>query len=363
MTKLSTFNPIYILCLPLAPLAVYMIPSGGDILKFEPSPFILQDNDLIGYNLKFVEPGFKKFEVVAGPSTLFSLAVQFLVPAYWREKLGIEKNSIQHTYDKLYSRPVDILDARTRNTGFNQTGFDLMNIEGVDSVDWDAPDALHRFEAILEPHLKALYPTATRFIYNNPIHRGNGKSAFASIQKRVIDVPHADYSPIDEEWEEFDARYPDLHDGQIVKRAFLGEEDTDNDEFRIILGMWLPTRMKTPVCDRPLIVMDARSGSPNDTTTVETHTYIPGKLTHHMSSLISYNEAHEWYYYPYQKSNEVLVWHHYSKYDKTFWSNPHTGIYNSQCSDDYESRSSTELRVAVFFPKSEKKRIETIETQ
>ena len=364
MTKFSTVSTLCVLCVPtsIAFMAVNWLPSS-DLIKFQPSHARLQDNDLIGYNLKFVEPGFQKFEVFAGASTIFSLAVQFLVPTSLKENLGIQKNSFQRVYDKLNSRPVDILDARTRDVGFKDSGFDLMNVEGVDSLDWDTPDALDRFKNLVEPHLKKLYPSATRFMYNNPTHRATGRSGFAAIQRRVIDVPHTDYSPIDEDWEEFDARYPDYHDGQIVKRAFLGKEDTDSDEFRIILGMWLPTRMRTPVCDSPLILMDARSGSLNETTTVETHIQIPGNIPHHLISLISYNEAQKWYYYPYQKSNEVLVWHHYNKYDKTYWSNPHTGIYNSHCSDDYESRSSTEFRLAVFFPKSEKKRIATIETQ
>jgi len=325
--------------------------GGGDLYAYQPSSFVMENTDILGYDLKFVQSNFERFDIYANPGTIFSVAFQLLMPSFISSKF---KSDVQRVYEALYSKKVDILDARERDDlHFNETGFGLLKIDELRDLDWDSEQAMSKFEAIMKPYMLSLYPSATRFVFNPPLHRGGGNSVQASIQKRVVDVPHADYAPFDEEWEEFNELYPTLHDGQKVKRALLGQDDSKDDDFKMILGLWVPTRMKTPVCDRPFVAMDLRTSKPTETTTMATHTYFPGALTHHLSSLIKYHPEQKWYYYSYQEPNEVFLFHQYSK-DKSRWANPHTGIYLSGCdSDVYDERSSTEFRVAIFFPKEE----------
>jgi hypothetical protein len=88
-------------------------------------------------------------------------------------------------------------------------------------------------------------------------------------------------------------------------------KSTDHDELGLILGAWVPT-IKTPVCDKPFAfaVVSADSSSPEDVSVISAtilSTERFGKSRQQMFAIINHDPNHKWYYYPYQKPNEMLL--------------------------------------------------------
>ena len=109
------------------------------------------------------------------------------------------------------------------------------------------------------------------------------------------------------------------------------------------------------VCDKPMAVVDASTTSADEIKTIKVNiptARMTGKTSQpFMFGIMQWNPFHKWYYYPYQKPNEMMLFHHYNR-DKThIWGNAHSSLMVPGCSDEYETRGSTELRIAVFFPR------------
>ena len=62
---------------------------------------------------------------------------------------------------------------------------------------------------------------------------------------------------------------------------------------------------------------------------------------------IAHSPNQKWYYYPFQTTKEVLLFHHYSEGKKL--ANPHTSFLNRNCPKGNGPRVSVEMRVALFF--------------
>jgi hypothetical protein len=194
-----------------------------------------------------------------------------------------------------------------------------------------------------------LYPNATRikFTYNHV--RGGHK---LGDQPRVENAPHLDYPQNETEWNLFLEKYPASKDArEVLLRS--GMEDTDDDEMKVMLGIWKPIEPKSGVCDYPLTVMDAKTFSPDQEALKMLHMNFGGVSDlHFVNGGVRYNSSQRWYYYPFQKESEVLVFTHYTK-GKHFC-NPHTSFENANCPPDAGKRVSVEMRAAVFFPKTKK---------
>ena len=67
------------------------------------------------------------------------------------------------------------------------------------------------------------------------------------------------------------------------------------------------------ICDLPLAIMDARSFSPDDQVLNYLHFNFLFMIFHNLNGGIIHNPLQKWYYYSHQKTNEVLVFHQYSK--------------------------------------------------
>ena len=113
------------------------------------------------------------------------------------------------------------------------------------------------------------------------------------------------------------------------------------------MGIWKPIS-PSKVCDYPLALMDS-------TTLNFDHHIIPVDLSinfwsfyyQNLMAHIIHSPKQRWYYYPFQTTKEVLLFHHYSEGKKL--ANPHTSFLNRNCPKGNGPRVSVEMRVALFF--------------
>lgn len=321
---------------------------GLDFITPIPNYTMIGDH-VIGYDsLRFVKSG-EESELFLDVSvrTLASQLFQSIFPSSSASRFPTKDSlSFFEFYQKrLWTRPIDILDARTADIDFDRTGFDLISDDAFSMFDWDntassqVQDKLHDMMA---PHIYNYYPNATHFIINHVAKR-------KARAVKATNGPHMDINPSDDEREAFYADH-EINAGQKALSCLMGREDEcirDGEEIGAVLGLWVPT-MNTPVCDKPLAVMDSSSSTSSDTvTTIKAS--IPGRDM--IFSGINYDPKQRWYYYPHQTPNEMLLFHHFKR-DKThIWGNPHTGFLLTGCGDEYATRASTEMRVVVFFKK------------
>lgn len=158
-----------------------------------------------------------------------------------------------------------------------------------------------------------------------------------------------DYVPDDILREEFYSRN-EIPENQKVVQCLMGHCTNEGEELGAILGAWVPT-MNTPVCDKPLAVIDASSSSPDDVTTITAS--VPdmklwGKSLQQQFAIVNWNPLQRWYYCSYQTPSQMLLFH--------VWGNPHSSFIVNGCGDEYETRGSTEMRNAVFFEKKRTRR-------
>ena len=321
--------------------------------------YTMSNNDVLGYDsLRFAVPDMEMVHVDFTVGSILQTFWHIIVPTTLADKFKSQSyglGAIENVYDTFkkstWTQPVDIFDARTLDNDFNRTGFDLITDDAFPTFDWnnvDQHEVMEKLHKIMKPHISNYYPNATRILIGTPIKRN-------TLSIKIINSAHIDFVPNDEQREAFykKNKFP----GYQVIQCLLGNCDTEDDEFGTILGAWVPTT-KTPVCDKPLAMLDASSISPEDVSVASVT--IPSlqrrfeKPVQQMTGIIKHKPEHKWYYYPYQKSNEMILFHHYNRDKRNVWGNPHSGLTFSGCSNEYETRSSVELRIAVFFPKEPK---------
>ena len=127
----------------------------------------------------------------------------------------------------------------------------------------------------------------------------------------------------------------------------MGELNTKDEKLKVILGVWLPIRPNSTVCDNPLAMMDASTFYAEHQLRSDIHINLVVMKFFNLNGRISFDPKQRWYYYPFQTTREVLVFHHYS--EDRFFANPHTSFENRNCPIDSESRVSAEFRVGLFF--------------
>jgi len=251
---------------------------------------------------------------------------------------------------------VTIHDARGKGFSFHDTGFTLHKMSRPSATtNWRSQTDIKKFQAEMEPVLRDLVPGAKRIEWNLQVLRG--------LQDRISDEPilvnsvHLDYAQNDTIRDGFYAQYG--FDGFMkeVSIDLSGGEDNGTEKLAAILGVWKPVYMKSPVCDHPLAIMDARTFSPDDERALGLHLglinfYLFEKLhfvmerIHLMISQIVHRASHRWYYYPMQQTDEVLLFTHYTR-GKNF-ATPHASFTNPHCTRGMETRKSVEMRVAVY---------------
>ena len=250
---------------------------------------------------------------------------------------------------KYEQKDIDILDARKNTATFAERGFTLVDMKDSPSIqgvqNWRSQEQITAFQKELEPKLFELFPHASRFEFTYLVVRGG---LMFGDQPAAIDGPHLDFSQNDDARRDFHKTYPPP---SFVKEQhmLLGNDDTETEEMKVLLGIWKPVMMDTPVCDYPLAVMDARTFVKEQEVLFPIHINFGVFTFHNLNGNIHHHQDQQWYYYPFQNKSEVLVFTQYSK-DKHF-ANPHGSFQNPNCPEDSDHRVSVEMRVAVFFPK------------
>ena len=269
--------------------------------------------------------------------------VNFLSPAGFKLENGENKT-------------IDILDARKKSPGpFDKTGFTLITLD-KESVtkDWrtqlqNDPNAdVKHFTKEMEPHIRKLYPNVKRIEWTHNVIRGGNKPG---DQPPAL-ISHLDYHQDKDLRVEFHKNRPALPEwltrltNKTESNYLMGLFDTENEKFKVMLGVWKPISPEK-VCDKPLAVMDARTFKPEFQTRSELSMNLLAFTFNNLGGGIAYSPEQKWYYYSFQSTKEVLVFHQYT--EGKFFANPHTSFLNKNCPKDTQSRQSVELRVALFF--------------
>merc|ERR1712013_125535 len=202
------------------------------------------------------------------------------------------------------ARNVTIHDARKNNPGsFHETGFTLVTLEEeLEDIDWrsnhqfDEKADITKFHNVMEPKLRELYPT--------------NKTARVEFHKV------------------FPIQVPDIFLGINEPKILLGKLDDEESKFKVMLGVWKPIH-------------------PDNQTPNNLHVDMLFLTFNNLNGAISYNPQQKWFYYPFQSTKEVLIFHQYT--DDKWMANPHTSFTNNNCPEGAGSRISVELRVAPSF--------------
>jgi len=251
------------------------------------------------------------------------------------------------------ARNVTIHDARKNNPGsFHETGFTLVTLEEeLEDIDWrsnhqfDEKADITKFHNVMEPKLRELYPTVKKIVWTTNLVRG-GDRFFD--QPKAVGGPHLDYHQNKTARVEFHKEFPvqDIFLGINEPKILLGKLDDEESKFKVMLGVWKPI-YPDAVCDHPLAVMDVRTFHPDNQTPNNLHVDMLFLTFNNLNGAISYNPQQKWFYYPFQSTKEVLIFHQYT--DDKWMANPHTSFTNNNCPEGAGSRISVELRVALFF--------------
>lgn len=266
--------------------------------------------------------------------------------------------SVNHT--------VTIYDARKHAPGdFDKTGFTLIRLDReAETKDWRMqggigkrngtdPD-VEKFHHQMEPYLTKLYPHVKKIVWTHNIVRGGHE---VGDQPPALG-PHLDYNQDDDARKKFVAERPPLDFHWIVKESakqypsmlemdiLNGALNTENLTLGALLGVWKPIS-PAKVCDKPLTVMDASTFSPEDQIKFENSINFGAFTFNNLGGGIAFSPKQKWYYYSFQDTQEVLVFHQYSH--GRFHANPHSAFVNKNCPQGTEPRISVEMRVALLF--------------
>ena len=334
------------------------VGAGMDALLPTPN-YTMIGNNLMRYDsLRFAKPGveFELMDLSFG--NFFQMLLRFIIPTSIANRFLSQSYDADQTkgiYGTLqrgtWTQSVDILDARTMVNDFNRTGFDLITDDAFSTFDWDniASSAVQKdLHDMMAPIISKYYPNATRFSITPPIRRN-------AFSLKAVNSPHVDYVPDDEEREAF-YKENEIPAYQKTMQCLMGRCSNKSEELDVILGVWVPT-MNTPVCDKPLAVLDSSSSDFHDSTPITMalpSMKLFGKTHKQMFSIMNYKPEQKWYYYSYQTPSEMLLFHHYNRDKTNVWGNAHSSFLVSGCGSEYEPRNSIEMRVGVFFEKKSK---------
>ena len=197
----------------------------------------------------------------------------------------------------------------------------------------------------MEPHLMKLYPDTKRIVWTHNVVRGGsrvGDQPFAL-------GPHLDYHPDNVLRKEYHREYPpkaSFIDVTTEPDILMGALDDEETKLKVLLGVWKPI-YPDKICDHPLAVMDVRTMKEELLTMAKTSFNYFFMYFYNLSAGIVYSPEQKWYYYPFQTTQEVLVFHQFTSGTK-FFANPHTSFSNKNCPPDTKPRISVEFRVALF---------------
>lgn len=138
--------------------------------------------------------------------------------------------------------------------------------------------------------------------------------------------------------------YTEWSGPQRVRDLLPDEADTLLKRHFAIIQVWRPIRY--PVETFPLALCDAQTISPDDL--IVTERRHPNRIGQTYS--ISYNPDHQWFWFPFQRREEAIVFKVYDSLTdgRARWS-AHTAFDDPTAAPDARPRESIEIRTLAFF--------------
>jgi len=253
-------------------------------------------------------------------------------PKYIQTRLNRVLQSLFSEY-----HAVEFLNAREADIDYHVNGFSLVE-SPMEECDWTVKENREKFYREMEPIIRELHPDSDELVWYDD---GFLQRSFDGSNEPAIDGPHLDY-----------------HVDHSLTKEWAGY---DLSEIDMIIGIWKPDNMDTPVVDYPLALMDASTFEPTDsrpfklefTNTLMNNTVQELRV---VSGSPRYRPEQKWYYYPEQTSNEILLFRQYTNEDTVgSFANFHTSFKVPGFPSDAPSRRSVEMRVGLTFKKDEAK--------
>lgn len=242
-------------------------------------------------------------------------------------------------------RDVKVLDARKRKSlTYEKQGFVLLPFKST-VTDWRSHEGIQAYKKELEVFLKKLHPQMQRVVFTNFVHRGGRRQTRPATNK-----PHLDnYQNKTEVLKIADTR----GGGKWMREEVAIMRDGARDGFspRIMLGLWKPVDMSSPVCDFPLMMMDASRFREKDQVRNLQHFNhaVNGKRVHvtNLAARAKFAADQRWYYFHEQKEDELTVFRHFT-FDY-FFANVHGAFKQRNCPEGAETRKSIETRATLYW--------------
>ena len=275
-------------------------------------------------------------QVVDAPATGQALTAQINYALITGEKLVNETfgpgNIRRRTSGSYEQRPMQIRDGRALigTLSLDRNGFVLVDHPTAVKDFFDAEE----LKRVYYPEAIALVKRvsgATRVeLFDYTLRSGDEDERESKLIREPVLSAHNDYT----EWS-----------GPQRVRDLMGDEAETLLKRRFaIIQVW--RSIAHPILRNPLVIADARSLAMDDLHVSERR--YPGRVG--QTYRLSYNPAHQWFYFPAMRRDEALVFKVFdSKQDGRARFVPHTSIDNPLAPADALPRRSIEIRTLAFF--------------
>jgi hypothetical protein len=247
---------------------------------------------------------------------------------------------LMYTYMTSYEKHTVVFkDARkAEHLKYEVNGFTLEKLES-NVTDWHSEEGQKQYEQEVFALIRRLHPEAKHLHAVDYLFRGGDHP---DANPAAVGSPHLDFHQNWDEYLEWGAWNESEHFIDVPEGLTK----------RFVLGIWKPIEMKNPVSDFCLAVGDASQFTEKDTcmNRIEMGHMNNGEWQEFkaFTSAIKHNPEIDYYYYPFQTNDEVLVFRQLT-FDRYF-ANPHVAFKNDNAPPEYtDTRKSIETRVFVYF--------------
>jgi hypothetical protein len=275
-------------------------------------------------------------QVVDPPALDATLSVQIPYALNTGEKFVNETfgpDSIRRRTTGSYEkRPMQIRDGRALAGTFSldRNGFVLVDHATAVKDFFDVEELKRVYYPEAVALIKRVSGAARVVLFDHTLRSGNEDEREAKLIREPVLSAHNDYT----EWS-----------GPQRVRDLMGDEAETLLKRRFaIIQAW--RSIAHPILRNPLAIADARSLSPEDLHISERR--YPDRVG--QTYRLTYNPAHQWYYFSAMRRDEALVFKVYdSKKDGRARFVPHTSFDNPLAPADAAPRRSIEIRTLAFF--------------
>jgi hypothetical protein len=227
-------------------------------------------------------------------------------------------------------RQVFIRNGRDRDFALERDGFRFVRHDTKVADFFDQDDIKRVYYPEMEALIKAESGAKRVVVFDHTLRTADDELREAQKIREVVRRVHNDYT----EWS-----------GPQRVRDLLPDEADDLLSRRFaIIQVWRPIRH--PVETAPLAICDARSVSPDDFVISERR--YPDRIG--QTYAITYNPAHQWYWFPRMRRDEALVFKVFDSMTdgRARWT-AHTAFDDPTAPPNARPRESIEIRTLAFF--------------